>query len=122
MKQKNRSLALLLMLLIAGNTSLFASPWADNPDYLSKTGGKFWFGLKNSLFSWVQPWTEANDPKYSTEWEGFCAGIGKTVVYTGSGLIQLATFPIPVDFPYLEKGVHRPDQNPIDEILENSQA
>lgn len=80
-----------------------ASPWAEKEgSYARQTGRKFLFGLQHSLFSWVMPWLEAHDEQYSRQWKGFCVGIGKTVVYTGAGLVQLVTFPIPVDFPDID--------------------
>lgn len=96
--------------LLCSPQSAQASPWAEHQGYFSKTGGKFLFGLRNSLLSWAAPWTEANEPVYRREWEGFCVGIGKTVVYTAAGLIQLATFPIPLDFPNVGLGMHVPDK------------
>ena len=88
-----------------------ASPWAEKESYGSKTGGKLVFGLKHTLFSWMNPWAEAHDPVYETRWTGFCAGIGKSVVYTTAGVIQLVTFPIPVDFPNVGLGMHIPANN-----------
>lgn len=85
-----------------------ASPWAENEGYGAKTGGKLVFGLKHTLFSWMNPWAEAHDSIYKTPWEGFCAGIGKSVVYTAAGAVQLVTFPIPVDFPNVGLGMHIP--------------
>jgi hypothetical protein len=85
-----------------------ASPWADKEGYGAKTGGKFVFGLKHTLFSVFNPWAEAHDPVYESPWTGFCAGIGKSVVYTAAGAIQLVTFPIPVDFPNIGLGMHAP--------------
>src|SRR4051812_39557834 len=76
-----------------------ASPWKKKTGYWEQLGGKFSFGLKHSLFSWTSMWTEAREPGYQKEWQGFTVGVGKTVVYTAAGLIQLATFMIPVDFP-----------------------
>ncbi len=56
----------------------------------------------------MTPWAEAHDPQHETPWTGFCVGIGKAVVYTATGLIQLVTFPIPVDFPNVGLGMHVP--------------
>jgi len=85
-----------------------ASPWAEKEGYGAKTGGKLVFGLKHTLFSWMNPWAESHDPVYETHWTGFCAGIGKSVIYTAAGAIQLVTFPIPVDFPNVGLGMHIP--------------
>lgn len=86
-----------------------ASPWMEKKTYGEKTGGKLVFGLKNSLLGWMTPWAEARSPKYSKQWVGFSAGIGKGVVNMAGGVIQLATFFIPVDFPDIGQGLPIPD-------------
>ena len=105
---KNRLLLSLFLFGMIFPGAVTASPWAEKDGYFAKAGGKFSFGLKQSLFSWMTPWAEANDPKYKTQWSGFCAGIGKIIPYTAGGLIQLVTFPVPVDFPDLGEGLHSP--------------
>ena len=102
--------AAVLVMIMASSPAVQASPWAENEGYLAKTGGKLMFGLKHTLFSWLAPWPEAHDPRYATQWEGFCMGIGKIVIYTATGILQLATFPIPVDFPDIGEGLHIPEQ------------
>lgn len=97
-------------MIMTGTPAAQASPWAENEGYWAKTGGKLRFGLQHTLFSWLAPWPEAHDPRYATQWEGFCTGIAKTVVYTASGILQLATFPIPIDFPDIGQGLHIPEQ------------
>ncbi len=87
-----------------------ASPWAEKQGYFAKTGGKALFGLKNSLMGWMAMFAESKEPGYATEWNGFCVGLAKAMIYTPSGLIQLATFPIPVDFPNIGRGIHLPDR------------
>lgn len=99
------TLALLATVPLSGHC---ASPWTENEGYWGKTGGKLVFGLKHTFFGWMNPWAEAHDPDYPTQWTGFCAGIGKSVVYTAAGIIQLVTFPIPVDFPDVGLGMHIP--------------
>jgi len=88
-----------------------ASPWAKETTYGSKTQGKLAFGLKNTLFGWMAPWAEARAPQYKSEWEGFSAGIGEAVIDTAAGVVQLATFLIPVDFPDIGHGLPIPDPN-----------
>jgi hypothetical protein len=85
-----------------------ASPWAQNTGYFGKAGGKFLYGLKNVVFGWMMMFGESQKPEYSKEWEGFCVGISKSIVYTANGLVQLATFPVPVDFPDVGRGVYIP--------------
>ena len=105
MKKMFAGLSLALFVLIP---QAQASPWAKNSGYFGKTAGKLAFGLKHILLGWTAPWLEANEPKYKREWEGFCAGMGKGIVYEGAGLIQTVTFPIPIDFPDIGQGLHLP--------------
>lgn len=86
-----------------------ASPWMEKQSYGAKTLGKLGFGLKNSLLGWMTPWAEAKNPKYQNEWTGFSAGIGEGVIYTAGGVVQLATFFVPVDFPDMGYGLPIPD-------------
>ena len=88
-----------------------ASPWVKETTYGGKTRGKFVFGLKNTLFGWMAPWAEARAPQYKSEWEGFSAGIGEAVVDTAAGVVQLATFMIPADFPDIGYGLPIPAPN-----------
>jgi len=90
-----------------------ASPWVSEQNYGAKTWGKFCFGIKNSLLGWMTPWAEARNPKYPAQWMGYSAGIGQGVVYTAGGLIHLATFFIPVDFPDMGYGLPIPDPEKI---------
>ena len=101
-------LVLLFLFQTLCQTQAYASPWAKKDGYFNKTGNKFTFALKHSLFSWMSLWTESREPGYKNQWEGFSAGFGKTVVYTAGGLVQLVTFPIPADFPDFGIGMHIP--------------
>lgn len=102
-------LALVIIVQLAFAPVSFAeSPWVKNDSVGGKIAGKFGYGLKNSLLGWTSMFIEAVQPEYKTEWNGFCVGIARTVVYTGGGLVQLATFPIPVDFPDMGPGLHIP--------------
>lgn len=101
-------ISLIIFFCLMLNQTASASPWAKKEGYFEKTGGKFTHGLKHSLFSWMIWWTESREKNYKNQWEGFSAGIGKSVVYTAGGLIQLATFPAPLDFPNFGIGLHIP--------------
>lgn len=98
-----------LLILIAGAPSLAASPWAENLTYGSRVRGKLGYGLKNFFLGWTAMFIEPYQPKYGKPWEGFCVGIAQTVFYSTNGLIHLATFPIPVDFPDMGRGIHIPE-------------
>jgi hypothetical protein len=102
-----RFLALALLLMIALAPSAVATPWAEKEGYGEKTKGKLAFGLRNTFLGWTEMFSEPKRYKFDlkkSEWEGFCMGISKFVFYTADGLIQLATFPIPVDFPDFGEG------------------
>ncbi len=105
----NKVPAFALALMLFCSTAQ-ATPWSRNEGYMAKTAGKFGFGLKHSLFSWLFLWTEGHEPGYKKQWEGATVGVGKAVVYMGAGLIQLATFPIPADFPNVPIGLHYPNK------------
>jgi len=97
-------LPILLAALLILSTPVTAQPssWTEHESYPGKVAAKFGFGLKNSLFSWMQWWKQAHNPRFDHPWQGFCYGIGRSVTGTVGGLVHLATFPIPVDFPEME--------------------
>jgi len=101
-------LASAVLLFMTSPSSASATPWAKNPTYASKTGGKLAFGLTNTLLGWTTMFVEAKQPEYKTDWEGFCVGISRSIFNTAAGLVQLATFPVPVDFPDVGRGIHIP--------------
>ncbi len=106
-------LSLLTLQLMLAPAAFCASPWTQNESVGAKMGGKLAYGLKNTFFGWTAMFIEPVQPEYKTEWNGFCVGLARSVVYTAGGLVQLATFPIPVDFPDLGPGLHipQPKQN-----------
>jgi len=99
----------VVFLFLAVQVGHAASPWMEKQSYRGKAWGKLGFGLKNSLLGWMTPWAEAKNPKYPKEWAGFSAGIGEGLIYTTGGVIQVATFFIPVDFPDMGYGLPIPD-------------
>jgi hypothetical protein len=110
MMMKKTVLLILVSFLLSVNPPVSqASPWSEHSSYAGKTAGKFWFGLKNSVFGWMAMFVEAEKKEYPRKWNGFCVGIARSVVYTANGLIHLATFPIPVDFPNVGKGLGLPE-------------
>ena len=112
LKNKQHVWAFLLaviFLLSSVSPAHAASPWAEKQGYGPRMWGKFCFGVKNSLLGWMTPWAEAKNPKYVSQWAGYSAGFGEGVVYTAGGLVQLATFFVPVDFPDMGYGLPIPD-------------
>lgn len=91
-----------------------ASDWSQETGYWNKTSGKFIYGAKNSLLGWTAMFTEPYKPRYQVRparpWQGFYAGMARSVIYTASGLIQWVTFPVPIDFPNVGEGVGYPEQ------------
>ncbi|OGW80454.1 MAG: hypothetical protein A2Z83_07985 [Omnitrophica bacterium GWA2_52_8] len=110
-KRKFQCLLLTLYLTLSFIKPAQASEWAKKEGYFPRIGAKFLFGLKYTLFSFAAPWLESNEPEYEREWTGFCNGIGKMMVFEAAGLIQLVTFPIPVDFPDVGIGLHIPTKD-----------
>ncbi len=104
-------LAAVLFVFLAAVPVYAASPWAKETTYWGKTRGKLAFGLKNTLLGWMAPWAESRSSKYKSEWEGFSAGFGEFVIDTTAGVVQLVTFPIPVDFPDIGQGLPIPNPN-----------
>ncbi len=99
--------AVLLLALIFSPLPAQASPWAQKEGYFPKTGGKLVYGLNNSLLGWTNMFMEAHqEDKYETQAEGFFVGMARSIIYTSAGLVQLVTFPIPVDFPDVGQGLH----------------
>ena len=115
MKKKS---ALLFSFVFLISASAFASPWAEKPGYFPKVFGKLGYGLKNTFFGWSEIFIQPTQPKYKTDWEGFCSGAAAAVIYTANGLIHTVTFPIPLDVPDLGKGVHIPPRL-IDRSMEH---
>lgn len=100
----------ICILLLSFSSSAHASEWAKREGYFSRIWGKLGFGLKYVTLGWTMPWLESNEPEYKREWEGFCTGLGKGFVFEAAGLIQLVTFPIPVDIPDVGIGLHLPNK------------
>lgn len=107
-------LVLSLIFTVPADVSHAASPWASESTYGSKTAGKLRFGLLNTTLGWTTMFIEAKQPKYRKDWEGFCYGISRSIFNTAAGLVQLATFPVPADFPDVGRGVHIPTPKAIE--------
>lgn len=108
-KQLFFTLVVFIVFFLLAMPAYAASPWMAKQGYAGKTWGKFCFGIKNSLLGWMTPWAEAKNPKYPTSWAGYSAGIGEGTIYMIGGVIHLATFFIPVDFPDMGYGLPIPD-------------
>lgn len=107
MKKLIISLVIILAFTVNVNT-LFAnpSPWTKAITYGGKTGGKFLYGFKNTVFGWTSIFMEpcvAID-KGDSAWGGFGKGFLYTFVYTLGGALQFLTFPAPFDIPLPEGG------------------
>lgn len=84
------------------------SSWTQQQGYASQTGGKLKFGLVNTFLGWTAMFIEAKQPQHSAEWKGFAAGMPQSLFYTAGGILQLVTFPLPMDFPDMGRGLHIP--------------
>ncbi len=107
MKKSVMSFVIILALVITP-ASLFAepSPRTTANTYGGKTGGKFLYGFKNTVFGWTSVFME---PAIAIEkgdniWAGIGKGLVYPFVYTIGGALQLLTFPAPFDIPLPEGG------------------
>ena len=112
MRRKTILLSALFTCLF-GSSLLADSPWVQQPTYAKKVSHKLEYGLKNILFGWTVPFTEPFKEKFRTDthrrsWYAFSVGVARGVMYTANGLIQTATFPIPIDFIDMGDGVQHP--------------
>ena len=85
-----------------------ASPWTNEMGYANRAKGKLVFGLKNLLLGWTAIGSEAVEYKNNGKnvFQGIAVGFGEALVYTVGGALHVATFPIPLDVPLPENGVH----------------
>jgi len=92
-----RVLALMMVMLIAFAPMSFAAckfcELADSDSYFKAFGGKLGRGIANAAFGWVelfrQPAINENP------WEGVGRGFVHTITRTGTGVLEVATSPIP---------------------------
>jgi hypothetical protein len=102
-----------LFLCVCGAPIHADSPWVQQPTYAKKVSHKLEYGLKNILFGWTVPFTEPFKEKFRSDtnrrsWYAFGVGLSRGLFYTANGLIQTATFPLPIDFIDMGDGVQHP--------------
>ncbi len=80
-----------------------ASSWTAEKTYTDKTAHKLGLGFLNISTGWMAILFEPRHGKY------FFDGLGKGLFYaftnTAGGVLQAATFPVPVDIPILRGGI-----------------
>jgi hypothetical protein len=110
MKPVLKFLSFLILLTFVA-TNAFAgfenwepSPWTKESTYVEKCVGKFGFGILNVLTGWTAIFWEPT--RYSNPFTGVAKGIWRTVTNTAGGALHAATFPIPIDIPLPDGGVH----------------
>jgi len=107
MRTKMMTLVLVSSLVVTPSVVFAASPWMAETAYSEKIGGKFTFGLTNTLLGWTQLFSEPiryqNDDK--NVWSGMGKGLVDSIANTAGGVFHLSTFVIPVDFPLPDNGV-----------------
>ncbi len=81
-----------------------ASPWTQEKTYVEKSVGKLGFGILNFATGWTALFFEPT--RYSNKFTGIAKGIWRTVTNEAGGALHIATFPIPVDLPLPDGGVH----------------
>lgn len=90
-------LALIMVMLMAWAPMSFAAckfcEMADSSSYGKAFLGKFGRGLANAAFGWVEIFRQ---PAVNTNpWEGVGKGFVYTITRTATGILEVATSPIP---------------------------
>ncbi len=98
---------LLTPLSFAGGVESFkASSWTQKETYADKTLDKLGFGILNLSLGWTAIPFEIDRHKSTNIYTGVFKGLWRTVTNTAGGALHAATFPIPLDIPLPEGGVH----------------
>lgn len=106
--KKKHFFALALLIFLFPNAGLAEPPeWTQREGYWAKFGGKFEYGAINMLGGWTEivttPMEYADEDK--SVLAGILVGIGEGFVYTGGGILNFFTSPIPVNIPIPNNGV-----------------
>ena len=80
------------------------SPWVKTEPYVEKSINKLGFGLLNAFTGWTALFFEPS--RYENKFTGVAKGIWRTVTNTAGGIIHTVTFPLPIDFPLPDGGIH----------------
>lgn len=81
-----------------------ASSWTEEKTYVDKTTHKLGFGLTNITIGWTAIPFEMYQNK--NLYAGFFKGLWRTGTNTVGGILHTITFPVPVDIPLPDGGVH----------------
>jgi len=118
MKTAVRTIALFTALIFASPALTQAaienwkpSPWTQEKTYVEKSVGKLGFGILNFITGWSALLFEPT--RYSNPFTGLAKGIWRTVTNTAGGALHIVTFPIPIDIPLPDGGVHFYDDQPM---------
>jgi hypothetical protein len=108
MKKRLFSLSLIVVIFLNASPLFAASPWTQEATLRERRLGKFAFGMKNTVFGWMDVIYE---PSYyhrqgKSPIVGFGKGLADGVINTVGGVLQVATFPLPaLDIPLPDNGV-----------------
>ncbi|MFA6600655.1 MAG: hypothetical protein WC352_07870 [Candidatus Omnitrophota bacterium] len=80
------------------------SPWVKKQPYAEKTIQKLGFGLTNGLSGWTALLFEPC--RASNPLTGLAKGAWRSIFYTAGGALHAVTFPVPIDVPLPDGGVH----------------
>jgi hypothetical protein len=80
------------------------SPWVTKEPYMEKIINKLGFGLTNGLTGWTALFFEPC--RANNFFTGLVKGSWRTITNTAGGALHIVTFPIPVDIPLPDGGVH----------------
>jgi hypothetical protein len=81
-----------------------ASPWVTKEPYMEKIINKLGFGLTNGLTGWTALLFEPC--RSNNFFTGLVKGSWRTITNTVGGALHIVTFPIPIDIPLPDGGVH----------------
>ncbi|OGW72253.1 MAG: hypothetical protein A2Y02_02000 [Omnitrophica bacterium GWA2_52_12] len=97
-------LALVFLCPARAHAAFRPSVWTKQKTYGEKIIGKLGFGPLNFFTGWDALFLEpSHEGKF---FKGFAQGILYTILYEAGGAIHTVTFPIPVDLPLPQGGVH----------------
>ncbi len=106
-----QKIAFFILLAVHISSNSFAavenwrpSPWVKTKPYVEKSINKLGFGLLNLLTGWTALFFEPT--RYENKFTGVVKGVWRTVTNTAGGALHTATFPIPIDIPLPDGGVH----------------
>ncbi|MDD5672293.1 MAG: hypothetical protein PHN49_11705 [Candidatus Omnitrophica bacterium] len=122
MIQRLLVLFVTVILLSAPSMVYAASPWMAEKSYGQKVEGKLDFGLMNFLAGWTEIYNQPRLAKQEGRSIAKAIGTGflNAAADTVGGLLNVATFLIPVDIPLPHNGVDIDNYKKLDPTSETA--